>query len=82
MRGSRTGSHAMAHPCEETALAGAIGAGKKGLITPILVRPAAKIDQLAHSSGISRDNIQIIDTPHSHASAAKEWSWYDCFRPV
>ena len=28
---------AVAHPCEETALAGAVEAGEKGLIQPILV---------------------------------------------
>jgi phosphate acetyltransferase len=28
---------AVAYPCEETALAGAIDAGKQGLIVPILV---------------------------------------------
>ena len=38
---------AVAHPCEETALAGAIEAGAKGLITPILVGPAAKIREVA-----------------------------------
>ena len=34
---------AVAHPAEETALAGALEAGEKKLITPILVGPAAKI---------------------------------------
>ena len=34
---------AVAHPCEKTALAGALEAGEKGLITPILVGPEAKI---------------------------------------
>jgi phosphotransacetylase len=62
---------AVAHPCENTALAGAIEAGQKRLISPILVGPAAKIEQIAQSSGISLDNTEIVDTPHSHASAAK-----------
>jgi hypothetical protein len=34
---------AVAHPCEESALAGAIEAGEKGLIIPILVGPEAKM---------------------------------------
>jgi len=34
---------AVAYPCEETALAGAIEAGSKGLIDPILVGPVGKI---------------------------------------
>ena len=43
---------AVAHPCEETALAGALEAGAKGLIAPILVGPAAKIREVAKKSGI------------------------------
>ncbi len=38
---------AVAHPCEAQALAGAVEAGAKGLITPILVGPAAKIREIA-----------------------------------
>ena len=37
---------AVAHPCEQTALAGAIEAAEKGLITPILVGPTAKIEAI------------------------------------
>ena len=44
---------AIAHPCEETALAGAIEAGAKGLIVPILVGPAAKIQEIAQKAGIA-----------------------------
>jgi phosphate acetyltransferase len=62
---------AVAHPCEETALSGAIEAGQQGLIDPILVGPAAKINQIARSLRISLDHVQIVDTPHSHASASK-----------
>jgi len=62
---------AVAHPCEETALAGAIEAAQKGLIAPILVGPAAKIEQVARSSGINLGKVQIVDTPHRHASAAQ-----------
>ena len=43
---------AVAHPCEETALAGAIEAGAKGLIAPILVGPEAKIREIAKAHGI------------------------------
>ena len=62
---------AVAHPCEKSALAGAIEAGEKGLIAPILVGPAAKIEEIAKSSGIDLGNAQIVDAPHSHGSAAK-----------
>jgi phosphotransacetylase len=62
---------AVVHPCEETALAGAIEAGKKGLITPILVGPAAKIQEIAAKTGTDLAGIRVVDAAHSHASAAK-----------
>jgi len=62
---------AVAHPCEETALAGPIEAGARGLIRPILVGPAAKIQEVAKKSGLKLDGIKIVDVPHSHAAAAK-----------
>jgi phosphate acetyltransferase len=61
---------AVAHPCEKSALAGAVEAGALGLITPILVGPASKIEEIAKSSGIDISGIEIIDVPHSHAAAA------------
>jgi phosphate acetyltransferase len=64
-------STAVAHPCEETALAGAVEAGAKGLIRPILVGPSAKIHEIAKAKGIALGNLRIVDAPHSHASAAK-----------
>ncbi len=62
---------AVAHPCEETALAGAIEAAAKGLIVPILVGPADKIDAIAKKHGVQLGSTRIVDAPHSHASAAK-----------
>ena len=62
---------AVAHPCEETALAGAIEAGAHGLIAPILVGPAAKIEEIAKKGGIDLGKARIVDAPHSHAAAAK-----------
>ena len=62
---------AVAHPCEATALAGAVEAGEKGLIKPILVGPVAKLEAIAKSAGIDLGKIEIIDTPHSAASASK-----------
>src|SRR6201984_1514581 len=62
---------AVAHPCEESALSGAIEASNLGLIVRILVGPRDKILAVAESAGIELRNIQIVDTPHSHASAAK-----------
>jgi phosphotransacetylase len=62
---------AVAHPCEASALAGAVEAGAKGLIAPILVGPTAKIEEIAIKNGIDLGKSKIVDVPHSHASAAK-----------
>ena len=62
---------AVVHPCEETALAGAIEAGEHGLIVPILVGPAAKIAEIAKKAGIDLGKTRIVDAPHSHGAAAK-----------
>ena len=62
---------AVAQPCEASALAGALEAGAKGLITPILVGPAAKIEEIARRERIDLGRTRIVDAPHSHAAAAK-----------
>jgi len=62
---------AVAHPCEEQALAGAVEAGANGLIAPILVGPADKIREIAMKAGIDLAGSRIVDVPHSHAAAAK-----------
>jgi phosphotransacetylase len=62
---------AVAHPVEETALAGAIDAAAKGLIAPTLVGPVGKIREVAAKSGIDLGRTPIVDVPHSHAAAAK-----------
>jgi phosphate acetyltransferase len=62
---------AVAYPCEETALAGAIDAAKDELIAPILVGPAAKIREVAKKAGIQLGPAPIVDVPSSHAAAAK-----------
>jgi phosphate acetyltransferase len=62
---------AVAHPCEQSALAGAVDAGRLGLITPILVGPAAKIREIAQQGGIDLTGVRIVDVAHSHAAAAK-----------
>src|SRR6201988_3312762 len=62
---------AVAHPCEASALTGAIESAKLGLVVPLLVDPAAKIAETAASAGIDLDTFQIIDAPHSNAAAAK-----------
>ncbi|HUO68074.1 MAG TPA: bifunctional enoyl-CoA hydratase/phosphate acetyltransferase [Gammaproteobacteria bacterium] len=62
---------AVAHPCEITALEGALEAAEMGLIVPILVGPVAKIRALAKANKIDLGKTEIVDAPHSHASAAR-----------
>ncbi|MCM3902663.1 MAG: bifunctional enoyl-CoA hydratase/phosphate acetyltransferase [Pyrinomonadaceae bacterium] len=62
---------AVAHPCEATALSGAVEAAQRGLIRPLLVGPAARIREIAASEGIDLGDLEIVDVPHSNASAAK-----------
>ena len=62
---------AVVHPCEATALAGAVEAAQKGLIAPLLIGPADKIREVAESTGIDLGNLPIVDVQHSHAAAAK-----------
>ena len=71
MRKPRAVPTAVAHPCEATALSGAVEAAKRGLIVPLLVGPAARIAETAASAGIDLGDLEIIDVPHSHAAAAK-----------
>ena len=62
---------AVAHPCEASALSGAVEAFKRGLIAPLLVGPGDKIAQTAKAAGISLDKLEVVDVPHSTAAAAK-----------
>ena len=62
---------AVAHPCEKSALAGAMEAGELGLIAPILVGAVAKIEETARSAGIDLGDTPIIDAKHSHDAAIK-----------
>jgi phosphate acetyltransferase len=62
---------AVAHPCEVTALTGAIEAAELGLIKPILVGPSKKIEAVAKTAKINLAGISIVDSSHSHDSAAK-----------
>ena len=60
---------AVAHPCDASSLEGAMGAAKMGLIVPFLVGPAARIRAVAAASGIDLGGVEIVDAPHSAASA-------------
>ncbi|SPD46417.1 phosphate acetyltransferase [Cupriavidus neocaledonicus] len=61
---------AVAHPCDQAALEGAVEAARLGLIAPILVGPRARIEDAARAAGIDIRDYPIVDAEHSHASAA------------
>lgn len=62
---------AVAHPCDETSLAAAVQAHQLGILTPILVGPREKIETIAKQCSLDLAGLRIIETPHSHASAAQ-----------
>lgn len=61
---------AVAHPCDRDSLLGAIGAARRNLIVPVLVAPAAKLHSVALALGVDISGYRLVDTEHSHASAA------------
>jgi phosphate acetyltransferase len=62
---------AVAHPCDETSLRGALEAAEAGLISPILVGPKNKIEGVAQTLSLNFAAAEIVDVPHSHAAAEK-----------
>jgi len=62
---------AVAHPCDNDSLMGAIEAARRNLIIPLLVGPEDRIRSIAAALEIDLSPYRIIPTPHSHASAAK-----------
>lgn len=62
---------AVAQPCDESSLRGAIEARDAGLIIPILVGPKAKMIEISRTLDLNLDGLEIVDVPHSHAAAAK-----------
>src|SRR5262245_45619005 len=62
---------AVAHPCDETSLKGALEAASAGLIVPILVGPKGRICGLAEHLAMDLDGMEVVDVPHSEAAAEK-----------
>jgi len=60
---------AVAHPCDESSLRGAVEAAELGLIRPILVGPSARIAAVAEQFRIDIAPFEVVDAPHSVASA-------------
>lgn len=62
---------AVVHPCDSTALQGAVQAAEKRLIDPVLVGPVARIEKIAAENALDIKPYRLIDVKHSHAAAAK-----------
>lgn len=62
---------AVAHPCDESSLRGALDAAQAGLIVPILVGPEKRIRRVAAESGLDLTGFEIVDAGFSQESAQK-----------
>jgi len=62
---------AVAHPCDESSLRGAVDAARLRLIVPILVGPRARIEAVAKQHNIDLGGLAIVDAAYSEDSAAK-----------
>ena len=60
---------AVVHPCDPESLSGALDAARHGLIVPVLIGPASKIDKVAADAGLDLTSIERVNVPHSHAAA-------------
>jgi len=57
---------AVAHPCDESSLAGAVDAARLGLIAPILGGPHARSKAVADQHAIDNTGLPIIDRSWPH----------------
>ena len=62
---------AVAHPCDESSLRGAVDGARVNLITPILVGPSSRIREVAAKGGIDIARFRIVEAGYSQESAAK-----------
>ncbi len=59
------------HPCDETSLRGATEAAALGIISPVLVGPTTKINNVAREHKLDISKFEVVDAPHSDAAAAR-----------
>ena len=62
---------AVAHPCDDVSLGAVVEAAHRGILRPLLVGPAERIRRIAKERELDIDACEIVDTPHSQASAAR-----------
>ena len=61
---------AVAHPCDTESLAGALQAGREGVIVPVLVGPEGKLRETARVAELDLTGVTIVPVAHSHEAAA------------
>lgn len=61
---------AVVHACDVASIQAAVEAAQLKLIDPIFVGPRARIEAAAANAQADITGFEIVDTPHSHASAA------------
>ena len=62
---------AVAHPCDEVSLRGAVEAAQLRLMEPVLVGPKDRIRRVADDHHIDLGAIELLGSEHSHDSAVK-----------
>ena len=61
---------AVVHPVDDLSLEGALASAQAGVIDIVLVGPRARIQKAADELNVDISGFELIDTEHSHASAA------------
>jgi phosphotransacetylase/acyl dehydratase len=62
---------AVVHPVDAASLLAAVDAASAGLIVPVLIGPAARIEAVAKAVGADISGFRLVDTPDSRAAAAQ-----------
>jgi len=62
---------AVVHPVDAASLLAAVDAASAGLIIPILIGPALRIQAVAKAEGVDISGLRLIDAPDSCAAAAQ-----------
>ena len=69
-RGLSPAPTGVVHPCDEASIEGLVEAAALGLIAPVLIGPEPRIRAAAERASANISGFRLLDTPHSHASAA------------
>jgi phosphate acetyltransferase len=62
---------AIVHACDESSLRGVVQAVETGILIPVLVGPASRINAIAREHDLDIESYELIDVAHSEAAAAK-----------